>query len=155
MRATADIYDELGDRAQTCAAQLRGFGARRRFSGVITTVSCEDDNVLVKQAVEEDGRGRVLVVDGQGSLRAALMGDLVAATAARHGWEGVVVHGAVRDVDALADIDLGIKALGSNPRRSNKSGAGERDVPVRFGGAQFVPGHLLYADADGILVVAP
>jgi regulator of ribonuclease activity A len=152
LTATADLYDEHGDELQSCTVQLRQFGARPAFEGVVSTVRCHEDNVLVRQALGEPGQGRVLVVDGGGSLGAALMGDLIAALAARNGWEGVVIHGAVRDVTALADIDLGIKALGSNPRKSAKAGVGARDVPVSFGGVDFVPGRRLYSDADGIRV---
>jgi regulator of ribonuclease activity A len=101
----------------------------------------------------EPGEGKVLVVDGGGSLHTALMGDLIAASAVQHGWEGVVIHGAVRDTDALADLDLGVKALGSNPRKSAKTGAGERDVPVSFGEATLTPGAHLVSDGDGVVVL--
>jgi regulator of ribonuclease activity A len=150
--ATADLYDEHGEDLQSCTVQFRQFGARTAFKGKLTTVRCHRDNALVKAALAEPGGGRVLVVDGGASLESALMGDLIAATAAGNGWEGVVIHGAVRDVRALAGLDLGIKALGSNPRKSAKEGSGERDVTVSFGGVDFVPGQRLYSDDDGILV---
>lgn len=102
--------------------------------------------------MSEPGDGRVIVVDGSGSTRVALLGDMVAATAASNGWAGVIVHGAVRDVEALAQVDLGIAALGSNPRRSKKESEGERDVPVAFGGALFTHGAWVAVDADGIVV---
>jgi regulator of ribonuclease activity A len=152
VRSTADLYDELGDRAQSCALQLRSFGGRAAFEGTITTVRCHEDNVLLRAAVGRPGRGHVLVVDGGGSLEAALMGDVIAAAAVEHGWEGVVIHGAVRDTRALAGLDLGVKALGANPRKSRKEGAGEVDVQVAFGGASFTPGQHLVSDEDGILV---
>lgn len=151
MTSTADLYDEHGDTLQSCTVQLRQYGARSTFEGVITTVRCHHDNVIVKATLGEPGRGRVLVVDGGGSLGAALMGDVIADLAAGNGWEGVVVHGAVRDVEALAEVGLGIKALGSNPRKSLKEGRGERDVVVSFGGVDFAPGGRLFSDADGIL----
>ncbi|MER7369789.1 ribonuclease E activity regulator RraA [Nonomuraea wenchangensis] len=153
--STADLYDEHGDQLDSCHLQLRQYGGRRAFSGRIATVRCHEDNALLKSVLSEPGEGRVLVVDGGGSLRAALMGDVIAGIAVASGWAGVVIHGAVRDVAALRDLDLGIKALGSNPRKSAKTGAGERDVPVTFGDAVFHPGAELFSDEDGILVTRP
>jgi regulator of ribonuclease activity A len=153
MTSTADLYDELGERAKSCSTQFRSFGARSTFEGTVTTVRCHEDNVLLKATVGEPGDDRVLVVDGGGSLEAALMGDVIAAIAVDSGWQGVVINGVVRDTEALAALDLGVKALGSNPRKSRKDGAGERDGEVTFGGVTFVPGQRLYSDADGILVV--
>ncbi|GLY75526.1 ribonuclease E activity regulator RraA [Actinoallomurus iriomotensis] len=149
---TADLYDEHGDDLQSCELQLRQFGRRTAFHGDVTTVRCHEDNVLLKSVLTEPGEGRVLVVDGGGSLRAALMGDLIATLAADNRWAGVVINGAVRDTVALRTIDLGIKALGSNPRKSRKEGLGDRDVPVSFGGVTFHPGTRLFSDDDGILV---
>lgn len=152
--ATADLYDDFGDELESCSAQFRSYGARPRFWGRITTVRCFQDNALVKRVLSTAGDARVLVVDGGGSLDTALMGDLIAGSAVAQGWAGVVINGAVRDVAALAGLDLGIKALGSNPRKSAKTGAGERDVPVEFGGVTFRPGAFLYSDEDGIVVAA-
>ncbi|MFG1612196.1 ribonuclease E activity regulator RraA [Nonomuraea wenchangensis] len=153
--STADLYDEHGDQLDSCHLQLRQYGGRRAFSGRIATVRCHEDNALLKSVLSEPGEGRVLVVDGGGSLRAALMGDVIAGIAVASGWAGVVINGVVRDVAALRDLDLGIKALGSNPRKSAKTGAGERDVPVAFGDAVFHPGAELFSDEDGILVTRP
>ena len=153
--ATADLYDEHGDALQSCAVQWRRYGGRPRFSGPVSTVRCHRDNAIVKAALAEPGAGRVLVVDGGGSLESALVGDLIAGSAVANGWAGVVVHGAVRDTVALAGLDLGVLALGSNPRKSAKDGVGERDVPVTFGGIEFVPGATLWADEDGVLVTRP
>jgi regulator of ribonuclease activity A len=153
--ATADLYDERGEELQSCSLQLRQYGGRAAFAGVVTTIRCHRDNALVKAALTEDGAGKVLVVDGGGSLESALLGDLIGAGAQERGWEGVVIHGAVRDVVALGGLDLGVKALGSNPRRSAKEGAGERDVVVSFGGVDFAPGAHLTSDDDGILVTRP
>lgn len=150
--ATADLYDERGDQLDSCDLQLRQYGGRRAFSGRIVTVRCHQDNALLKSILGEPGEGRVLVVDGGGSLHTALMGDVIASTAVENGWSGVVINGAVRDVAALRELDLGVKALGSNPRRSGKEGTGERDVPVTFGNAVFSPGAELFSDDDGILV---
>lgn len=153
MASTADLYDERGEALASCETQFRSFGGRGEFSGVVTTIRCANDNGLVKRVLTTtDGHGRVLVVDGGGSLASALMGDLIAAAAVRNGWEGVVIHGPVRDSLALASLDLGVKALGTNPRKSAKDAAGDVDVPVTFGGVTFVPGRRLWADADGVLV---
>jgi regulator of ribonuclease activity A len=153
--STADLYDEQGEQLQSCSVQFRQYGGRPAFDGTVTTIRCHRDNALVKRVLTEPGAGRVLVVDGGGSLESALMGDLIAGAAQQNGWEGVVIHGAVRDVLALADLNLGVKALGSNPRKSAKTGAGERDVVVSFGGVDFGPGLHLVSDEDGIVVTRP
>lgn len=150
---TADLADEMGDAVRSCDVHLRDFGGRRGFRGPIVTVRCHEDNVLLRSALEAAGHGRVLVVDGGGSLRVALMGDTIATLAASNGWAGVVINGAVRDVTALSAVDLGIKALGSNPRKSSKHGAGEAGVPITFGGVTFLPGEYIVSDDDGIVVV--
>jgi regulator of ribonuclease activity A len=149
--STPDLADEHpGVRA--LELQLRTFGKRRRFGGPVTTIKCFEDNSLVKEAVSEPGAGRVIVVDGGGSLRRALLGDMLAAAAEKNGWMGLVINGAVRDVDEIGEIDLGIQALGTCPVRSDKRGAGERDVPIRVGGADIVPGDYLYADDNGVII---
>ncbi len=149
---TAGIMDERGDELESCQLQFRDVGGRRQFSGRIRTVRCLEDNVLVKQLLGEPGAGLVLVVDGAGSLRTALLGDKLASTAAGSGWEGVTIHGAVRDIAVLRTVDIGIRALGSQPRRSAKGGAGEIDVTVSFGGATFRPGADRWCHEDGIVV---
>jgi len=121
--ATADLYDEHGENLQSCDLQMRQYGATRRFGGTITTVRCFEDNALVKSILGEDGEGRVLVVDGGGSIHTALIGDIIAKIAITNRWAGVVINGAVRDVATLAALPIGIKALGSNPRKSAKSGS--------------------------------
>lgn len=150
---TADLYDEYEERLQSCDLQLRQYGGRRTFAGPIVTVRCREDNALVKEILGSPGEGRVLVIDGGGSLHTALMGDLIAASAVENGWAGVVINGAVRDVVALGLLDLGIKALGSNARKSTKTGAGDRDVILTFGGATFTPGARLVSDEDGVVVL--
>lgn len=149
---TADLYDERGDALDSCAQQFQDLGGRRAFAGPIRTIRCFRDNALVKNLLATPGEGAVLVIDGRGSLESALMGDLIAASAVENGWAGVVIHGAIRDRTALRELDLGIKALGSNPRKSAKAGVGEQDVPVEFGGVTFTPGNTLWADEDGILI---
>ena len=154
MTSTADLLDLHGDAATVCALELRRFGGRAAFEGPVSTVRCFEDNVVLKRRVSQPGEGRVLVVDGGGSRRVALMGDMVAGLAAQNGWAGLVIHGCVRDSAALADLELGIAALGTNPRPSGKAGDGEVDVPVTFGGVTFRPGDHLACDADGIVVIA-
>lgn len=139
---------------QSCELQFRSYGRRTRFAGEIVTVDCIEDNALVKQALQDPGQGKVLVVDGHGSLRCALMGDVIAGIGVANGWEGVVIHGAVRDVAALRELDLGVLALGSNPAKSAKRGTGIDGPAVRFGGVTFPPGGWLVADEDGLLVSA-
>ncbi|GAA4565616.1 ribonuclease E activity regulator RraA [Planotetraspora kaengkrachanensis] len=151
---TADLFDAHGDALSSCVTQFRSYGSRTRFFGRIETVRCLEDNALVREVLGTPGNERVLVVDGGGSLRTALLGDLLAASAVRHGWSGVIVNGAVRDTAALAGLSLGVKALGSNPRRSAKEGRGEVGVPVTFGEVTFTPGAWLYSDEDGVVVSA-
>lgn len=150
--ATADLYDELEESIQSLPLQLRSFGRRTAFDGVIRTVRCFEDNARVKAVLATPGDGAVLVVDGGGSLERALMGDLIAASAVTNGWAGVVINGAIRDSVAIDGLDLGVKALGTNPRKSAKLGAGEVDATLEFGGVVFRPGVRLFSDEDGILV---
>jgi regulator of ribonuclease activity A len=150
---TADLYDTHGEDLASCDTQFRQFGKHRAFSGVARTIRCFEDRALLKATLEEPGHGQVLVVDAGGSLRTALMGDVMAQVAVDNDWAGVIIHGVVRDVVALAALPVGIKALGSNPRKSGMAGSGERDVPVTFGGATFHPGDLVSSDDDGIVVL--
>ncbi|WDZ85503.1 ribonuclease E activity regulator RraA [Micromonospora cathayae] len=152
---TADRYDRYGDALGSCDTQFRQYGGRPAFHGPAVTVRCFEDNALLKSILAEPGEGRVLVVDGGGSVHAALVGDVIAGLAVANGWAGVIVNGAVRDVADLRVLPIGIKALGSNPRKSTKTGAGERDVPVFFGNCVFPPGVWVCADEDGIVVGPP
>lgn len=149
---TTDLADQLGDAVRSCDLQMRDFGGRTRFSGTIVTFASPEDNLVLKTIVAEPGEGRVIVVDAGGSLHGAMIGDNMAARAASNGWAGIVINGVVRDSLALATLPIGVKALGTNPRRSKKNGAGQRDVDVQFGGILFRPGDLLTADEDGIVV---
>jgi regulator of ribonuclease activity A len=153
-RPTADLVDDIGSEVRSCDVQFRQFGGRTQFAGPITTVRCFQDNALLKSVLSTPGEGGVLVIDGDGSLHTALVGDVIADLAHSNGWAGLIVHGAVRDAAALRGLELGIKALGTNPRKSTKTGAGERDITVSFGGVDFVPGDIAYSDDDGIVVVA-
>lgn len=152
---TADLYDEHGDSLDSVSLLLSDMGGRTAFTGRVRTIRCFRDNALVKQTLATEGRGQVLVIDGAGSLESALVGDLIGASAVHHGWAGLIINGVVRDRLALARLPIGIKALGSNPRKSAKDGAGELDVVVSFGGATFTPGATVWADADGVLVQRP
>lgn len=149
---TADLFDDFGDRVQVCDPVFLDFGGHRRFSGPIATVKCFEDNSLVKAVLSEPGEGRVLVVDAGGSLRCAMLGDMIAASAVDNGWRGVVMFGCVRDSVDIARMELGVKALATNPRKSEKRGEGQRDIPVSFAGVCFRPGDHVYCDEDGILV---
>ncbi|MFE3602214.1 ribonuclease E activity regulator RraA [Streptomyces sp. NPDC059142] len=153
--ATADLVDRYGVDLRVCDVQFRRFGAHRSFAGPVRTVSCHEDNGLLRDLLRTPGNGCVLVVDGQGSLRTALVGDLIATAAQDNGWAGLVLHGAVRDSAALAGLELGIKALGTIPRKSGKNATGDIDLPVTFGGITFHPGDLLHADDDGIALIPP
>ncbi|GAA1085098.1 MULTISPECIES: ribonuclease E activity regulator RraA [Streptomyces violaceusniger group] len=151
--STSDLYDTYGDQLQSCDVQMRQFGGTTHFSGEIATFRSEEDNLILKSILAEPGHGRVIVIDTRGSLRVAMLGDNMAAAAARNGWAGIIVNGSIRDVAALRTLPIGIKALGSNPRRSRKEGTGERDIPLTFGGVTFVPGQRLVSDEDGIVIL--
>jgi regulator of ribonuclease activity A len=149
---TADLCDTHSTGVQVAEPLLADFGAITSFHGQISTILCFEDNSLVREALETNGNGRVLVVDGGGSLRCALIGDQLATLAAKNGWSGAVVYGCVRDASVLATTRMAIKALATHPRKSLKQGAGQHDIPVRFLGVSFTPGDYLYADEDGIVV---
>jgi regulator of ribonuclease activity A len=149
---TADLSDVHPDSVLAAEPVFRDFGGLDRFWGPIETVRVFEDNVLVRQALESKGGGRVLVVDGGGSLRSALVGGRLAALAQANGWAGLLINGCVRDSEELRRVPLGIRARATIPRRGGKTGVGERGVPVTFAGVAFIPGHFLYADADGVLV---
>lgn len=151
---TTDLCDQYSDRLQIAEPIFRDFGGSQSFCGPIETIKAYEDNSLVRRALEEPGAGRVLVVDAGGSLRCAMLGDLLAAMGEKNGWAGVVMYGCVRDSAALARIGLGVKAIAAMPIKSEKKGAGERGIPVRFAGVRFESGAWLYADEDGIIVSA-
>jgi regulator of ribonuclease activity A len=151
--STADLSD-AAPQARALLLPWRDYGGRARFCGPAVTVKCFEDNSLVKELLNQPGGGRVLVVDGGQSPRRALLGDQIAAAAAANGWSGAVIAGVVRDVEVLRGIDLGIKALGASPLRTEKRGEGQRDVPVEIGGALVHSGDWVYADGSGVLVSA-
>ena len=149
---TPDIADEFPGDVQALELDFRNFGAISHFSGEAVTVKCHEDNSLVKALVGTPGNGRVIVVDGGGSRRRALLGDMLAEQAAEHGWSGLVINGVVRDVDRLAEIALGIQALVSIALKTEKLGHGQQDIPLHLGGANIKPGDWIYADNNGVLV---
>lgn len=153
---TPDLCDqyeaELGKSVRVVAPMFQRYGGRAAFSGEIVTLKIFEDNTLVREIFNEPGNGKVLVIDGGGSLRCALVGDQLAILAQKNGWEGVVVYGCIRDSGDINSIDIGVRALNTHPQKTVKKGIGERNLPVTFGGVTFHPGEWLYADEDGVLV---
>ena len=150
--ATADLYDAHGEALRVMSPIFRDFGGNKSFAGEVVTLKVFEDNSLVRAALEEPGQGRVLVVDGGGSLRCALVGDNLAELGAKNGWAGIVVYGCIRDSAPIAGIAIGVKAIATNPRKSVKKGEGERGVTLRFAEVTIEPGDYLYADVDGVVL---
>jgi len=154
IQRTADLCDQHGDTVHVIEETFVNLGGNLRFSGRISTLLAFEDNGRVREALSEAGNGRVLVVDGGGSRRRALLGDQLAEMAVKNAWAGLVIFGCIRDSAAIAAMPLGVKAIGTCPRKTEKLGQGLRDVPVRIGGVDIRPGEWLYADEDGALVSA-
>jgi regulator of ribonuclease activity A len=150
---TADLCDARDD-ARACHANFLGWGRRRAFEGRIRTVACRGEIALIRQLVAQPGAGCVLVIDNGGAPDCAVFGDAMAGNVLRNGWSGVVIHGVLRDVAEIDALQIGVKALGTHPRRGTVTDGGQVDVPVTFGGVTFVPGEWLVADEDGVVVVA-
>ncbi len=153
---TCDLLD-ANPECQVCLPNMEGkrfynYGGKDKFCGEIVTVKCFEDNSRVKELLNSDGNGKVLVVDGGGSMRCALLGDMIALSAINNGWVGVVVYGCVRDIDDMATMDIGVKALGSIPRKSTRRGEGQTDIEIRFGDMTLNSGMYLYSDNNGIIV---
>ena len=151
---TPDLCDDNPELVRVLEPMLSNFGGREAFSGEIVTVKCFEDNSLVKEHLGTPGHGRVLVVDGGGSLRRALLGDMIAENAQKNGWEGVIVYGCIRDVSTISELDLGVQALSAIPLKTEKRGIGDFNIPVTFGGLTFNPGEHLYADSNGVVISA-
>ncbi len=149
---TTDLHDAHPDRLTMCTLPLKDFGGRSSFSGLIRTIVTMEDTKLAQETFRTPGNGAVIVLDGGGSLRTAMLGDVNADILKQNGWAGIVINGVVRDSEALRKIDIGIKALGVTPVRSAKLGIGAVDVPVAFGNVLFEPGQHIYCDEDGILI---
>ncbi|MET3923915.1 ribonuclease E activity regulator RraA [Devosia sp. 2618] len=149
---TADLVDTHDEHLTFCDYPLTRFGRQEGFHGPIATLKCFEDNSLVRSTLEQAGDGRVLVVDGGGSTRCALVGDQIAQLAKDNGWAGIVINGSIRDSEIIGDMEFAIFALATSPKKSSKTGMGTLAQPINFGDATFVDGHYLYADGDGILV---
>jgi regulator of ribonuclease activity A len=154
MTKTSDLCD-ASEEVMACELPWNHYGLRDSFAGTIRTVQCFEDVELIRQAVNQPGHDHVLVIDGGGSVRRALFGDVMAGIAAQNGWSGLVINGAIRDANEVNAMAIGVKALGTAPRRGARTGAGQPDVPVTFGGVTFVPGRRLVADSDGVVVLPP
>ncbi len=151
---TPDLCDAYPDQVNVLEPMLFNFGGHNSFSGKIVTVKCFEDNSLVKEAAGKPGKGKVMVVDGGGSMRRALLGDLIAENAVKNGWEGFVIYGCIRDVDAIGALELGVQAMAATPLKTDKRGIGDLNIPVTFGGITFNPGEYVYADNNGVIVSA-
>lgn len=149
---TADLYDEHMDKVQVTTMDLRSFGGKNRFFGKIETVDVFEDNVLVRETLESAPRGSVIVVNGGGSRKCALIGDRLAGIALSRGVEGIIINGYVRDSVELSQMDIGVLAIGTTPRKSKKNRLGETGVKLSFGDVEWTPGDYVYVDEDGVIV---
>ena len=151
---TADLVDEFDSELQFCNLPFLKFGRHRAFHGQVQTVKCFEDNALLKEELQKPGSGKVLVIDAGGSTRVAMVGDIIAGLAIDNGWAGIVVNGCIRDSDEIDAMEIGLRCLGTSPKKSVKDGAGKVGIPVAFGGVSFHEGDHVYCDADGVLVSA-
>ncbi len=149
---TPDLCDKYPDLVRVVEPIFKNYGGKSSFGGQIVTIKCHEDNSVVKETAGTAGNGKIIVVDGGGSLRRALLGDLIAENAVQNGWEGFIIYGCIRDVDAISTMNLGVKALNTNPLKTEKKGIGDLNIPVSFGGVTFKPGEYVYADSNGIIV---
>jgi regulator of ribonuclease activity A len=147
-----DLCDEYPELVRVLEPMFANFGGVEAFGGEIVTIKCHEDNSLVADMVAETGHGKVLVVDGGGSLRCGLLGDNLALKAVENGWQGIVVYGCIRDVDIIGQLELGVQALATHPMKSVKRGSGLRGETLKIGGVDIIPGEYLYADNNGVLV---
>jgi regulator of ribonuclease activity A len=152
--ATTDLCDAHEDKVRVAAPIFRSFGGKTAFHGRISTLKLFEDNGLVRQTLDTPGEGRVLVIDGGGSLRRALLGDQLAMRAVKNGWAGIIIWGCIRDSAAIGTMDLGVLALATHPQKTVKKNLGEAEIPVSFADIDFIPGAWLYADTDGLIVSA-
>lgn len=151
---TADLCDDFANEVQICTVEFKSYGKNKKFSGPIATVKVLEDNVLVKEALQQIPEGSVLVVDGGGSRRCALMGDNLGGIAQTRKLAGVIIYGCVRDSAEIAEQNIGVLAIGSNPLRSVKNGKGSTDITLNFGDVEWVPNHYVYADEDGVILAS-
>jgi regulator of ribonuclease activity A len=150
--STPDLCDEYEDKVKVLDSVFQNYGGKTEFCGQAVTIKCHEDNSLVKEQAATKGHGRVMVVDGGGSLRRALLGDMIAANAVKNGWSGLVIYGCIRDCDEIAALDLGVKALNTIPVKTDKRGIGDLNVPVTFAGQTISPDDWIYCDNNGIVV---
>jgi regulator of ribonuclease activity A len=150
--STPDLCDKFDGEVNTAQAQFVQYGKIAAFGGLVETVKCFEDNSKVKEAVGEQGEGKVLVVDGGGSHRRALLGDMLAEKAISNGWAGIIIYGCIRDVDEINNMAIGVRALGTNPMKTDKLGQGQRNIAIEFAGISINPGNYIYADNNGIVV---
>lgn len=151
---TTDLCDAHPDLVRVVEPLFTNYGGKACFGGPIVTVKCHEDNSVVRDTAATPGHGRVMVVDGGASMRRSLLGDMIAENAVKNGWQGFIIYGCIRDVDAIRELDIGVQALGRIPLRTDKRGIGQRDIAVTFGGVTFRPGEFVYADNNGIIVSA-
>jgi len=151
-KTTPDLCDEYPELVRVLDPVFTNYGGRKSFYGSVRTIKCFEDNSKVRELVAQPGQGKVLVVDAGGSLRRACLGDMLAEKAMKNGWEGIVMYGCIRDVDIIAELDLGVQALNTHPMKTEKRGLGDVDVEVTFSGATIKPGDYIYADNNGVLV---
>jgi regulator of ribonuclease activity A len=149
---TPDLCDKYPELVQVVEPMFNNYGGKESFGGEIVTVKCFEDNSIVKEQVATPGQGKVMIVDGGASMRAALLGDMLAEKAAENGWEGLIVYGCIRDVDVIMETNLGVQALSTHPMKTDKRGLGDLNVPVTFGGVTFKPGQYVYADNNGVII---
>ncbi|MBV7316837.1 ribonuclease E activity regulator RraA [Shewanella sp. NIFS-20-20] len=149
---TSELCDMFIDVVDVVEPMFSNYGGCSSFGGVISTIKCYEDNGLIADVLSEEGQGKVLLIDGGGSLRRALVDASIAQLAVNNNWEGILVYGSVRDVDALEELDIGIQAVASIPVGADANGIGEVDVPVNFGGVSFLPGDHVYADNTGVIL---
>jgi len=149
---TPDLCDDFPDLIRVVEPMFNSFGGSDTFGGEIVTIKCFEDNSFVKENASKPGYGKVMVVDGGGSLRRALLGDLIAKDAVKNGWEGLIIYGCIRDVDIINRLEIGVKALDTVPLKTEKKGIGELNISVTFGGVTFRPGEYVYADNNGVVV---
>jgi regulator of ribonuclease activity A len=150
---TCDLYDKVGDEARVIGSELINYGGKDSFAGTAVTIKCFEDNSILRSVVQSAGAGRVLAIDGGGSCRCALLGDMLAKAALKNGWVGLIIDGCVRDSAELAKLDIGIMARGTTPRKSNRLGEGQSDLEIHVAGILIRPGDTIVADADGIIVI--
>jgi len=150
--STPDLCDANPELVRIVEPLFKNFGGKKSFGGEIVTIKCYEDNSRVKENAGQNGKGKIMVVDGRGSLKKALLGDLIAETAMNNGWEGFIIYGCIRDVEPISTMNIGVKALNSTPLKTERKGAGELNVPVTFAGVTFSPGEFVYSDETGIIV---